>query len=632
MKRFLLPAIITLLSVACVNDNLGDLPTEDRHSGKIRNWGENAAAGRLMVCLAEGGQELSIEGLSLDVEPLFRGTKSQDMARWQLVTFDESLDLRGVAERIAACDNVEYVEFDLPIKRIAGQSVAMPTTRCETTRATTLPFNDPELPYQWHYHNDGSLSDYADIPSLCLAGADINLLNAWKYTAGDNRVIVAVIDGGIMTDHADLEDNMWVNEAERNGIEGVDDDNNGFIDDIHGYNFVHDKGEIVADSHGTHVAGTISAVNNNGYAVCGIAGGTGKGDGVRLMSIQIFNGDEGCYSHQLAQAFMYAADNGAVIANNSWGYDPGGYRSDKEFEKWDSTLHAAIDYFEENAGLEGVMEGGLAIFAAGNETFPESAYPAAYNRYISVTAMSSDYTAAFYTNYGPGCNIAAPGGDANYGAVLCIESTSTDPKYGVEYMQGTSMATPHVTGCAALALSYALKQGYTLTNDELRNLILTSTIDINSYQVGTKRCFDYEQGIYYDMDLAPYAGKLGSGNIDAHKLLMQLDGTPCLYFRTNETSMLSLDEFFGGSSNELKYNGCEVSDEVRETLGITTTPRIDNGLLRIECTKPGTGRIKVSAIVGGDFPGGNDMIGGMIVEREFEVVVRGSVADNGGWL
>lgn len=246
--------------------------------------------------------------------------------------------------------------------------------------------------------------------------------------------------------------------------------------------------------------------------------------------------------------------------------------------------------------------------------------------------MASDYTAAYYTNYGPGCNISAPGGDANYGTLFCISSTSLDLKWGYEYMQGTSMATPHVTGCAALALSYALKQGYTLTAAELRNLLLTSTNDINAYQTGSKLCYDHINGEYFNMNLAPYAGKLGSGCIDVHKLLMQMDGTPCLYFRTGTPTMLSLNEFFGGSSKDLTYDGCEVSNETREALGMTSTPTIENGLLKVECTKPGTGRIKVRAIVGGQMLGGGDMIGGMIVEREFEMVVRGSVAANGGWL
>lgn len=194
------------------------------------------------------------------------------------------------------------------------------------------------------------------------------------------------------------------------------------------------------------------------------------------------------------------------------------------------------------------------------------------------------------------------------------------------------MATPHVTGCAALALSYAVQKGYTLTNDQLRNLILTSTHDINAYQTGTKNCFDYESGTYYNLDMTPFRGNIGSGYIDAHKLLMQMDNTPCLYFQTGVAAELSLDEFFGGGSKDLKYDSVTVSSDVKTSLGITTTPTITNGLLCIQCSKPGTGRITVKAIVGGDMLGGGDNMGGMIVEREFEIVVRGAVAENGGWL
>lgn len=631
MKRFLLSVVGVLLLAGCVHDNLDQISCDATPSSKLRNWSENAAKGRLMVRLVEGAVDLSIEGLDLDVEPLFPATKSAKMSRWQLVRFDESLDLRAVAESIAESSNVEFVEFDLPMKRIDAESMPMPTSRPEPTRSTTYPFNDPELPYQWHYYNDGWLKEYADEEEYCLAGADINLFNAWKYTTGDNRIIVAVMDGGIMVDHEDLKDNMWINEAEYNGQLGIDDDMNGYVDDIHGYNFVRGNGNITADDHGTHVAGTISAVNNNNFCGCGIAGGTGKGDGVRLMSIQIFEGDEGCYTYQLARGFQYAADNGAVLINNSWGYEPGTIPSDKQFEDYDSLLKEAINYFETNARMEGVIEGGLAIFAAGNETYPEAAYPGAYYKYTCVSAMAPDFTAAYYTNYGPGCNISAPGGEANYGTIFCISSTSTD-RYGYEYMQGTSMATPHVTGCAALALSYAVQKGYTLTNDELRNLILTSTHDINPYQTGTKRCFDYESGTYYNLNMTPFRGNLGSGYIDVHKLLMQMEGTPCLYFQTGVAASLSLDEFFGGGSKDLTYQSVSVSNDVREVLGITSTPTIKDGLLSITCTKPGVGRITVSAIVGGTEIGGGDNIGGMSVEREFEVVVRGAVAENGGWL
>lgn len=627
MKKLLTLVVLITLVSACVKDNLENTPNMELPSDKIFYASESAAKGHLLVKLDAPVDDFCVEGLDLNIEPLFSGKLNEELSRWLLVSFDESLTNAEVAEAIAKDSRVIRIEYDVLIKPIKGESLAMPASRSEPTRSVTMPFDDPELAWQWHYYNDGSLDPY-----LCKEGADINLFNAWKYTAGDNRVIVAVCDGGIMADHRDLADNMWVNEAEKNGQEGVDDDGNGYIDDVHGYNFVSDTGKVTADSHGTHVAGTISAVNNNGFAVSGIAGGTGNGDGVRLMSIQIFEGENGCYSHQTAKGIKYAADNGAVIINNSWGYDPGVYYGDNEYENWDSALKDAFTYFKQNARLEGVMEGGLVVFAAGNETYAEASYPGAYRDYISVSAMSSDFSATYYTNYGPGVNICAPGGDSLYGTTLLISSTSVQyaNSDGYEYMQGTSMAAPHVSGCAALAVSYAAKQGYTLTTDELHKLMLTSVHDISTHQNGSKNYFNYDTGKYYEMPLEPYQGKLGSGYIDAHLLLMQMDNTPCLYLSTGASTLLSLNEYFGSGSSSLNYDSVDVSEEVRTALGIETL-KIENGMLRMKANNPGTGRIKVKAIVGGDHVGG-DYIGGSYVEREFEVVVRGAKAENGGWL
>ncbi|KGL47392.1 S8 family serine peptidase [Porphyromonas cangingivalis] len=356
--------------------------------------------------------------------------------------------------------------------------------------ATTLPMNDPMLPGQWHYHNDGSL-----IRSK--VGADINLFEAWKNESGKSEVIVSIVDGGIDVKHEDLKDNMYINEAELNGVKGKDDDGNGHVDDIYGYNFYLREGTINPVDHGTHVAGTVAARNNNGIGVCGVAGGNGEiGSGVKLMSCQTFDvdpRDKKLKGSGFAQAIKYGADNGAVISQNSWG-TPGSTRiplSTKE----------AIDYFIKNAGCDeqgnqlpnSPMKGGVVIFAAGNEGTDYMAAPASYSKVVSVSAMSTDFRVSPYSNRGDWISIMAPGGDIyqHRGQVL---STLPNNEYG--YMQGTSMACPHVSGIAALIVSKFGGQGFTA--DELIKRLKTaiSPVDINVMN-------------------PEYAGRLGIGYIDA---------------------------------------------------------------------------------------------------------------------
>lgn len=358
------------------------------------------------------------------------------------------------------------------------------------TSTSALPMNDPMLSSQWHYHNDGSL-----IRSK--AGADINLFEAWKKESGKASVIVSIVDGGIDVAHEDLRDNMYINQAELNGEAGKDDDGNGHIDDIYGYNFFLKKGTINAIDHGTHVAGTVAARNNNGIGVCGVAGGNGQaGSGVKLMSCQTFDidpRDKRIKGAGFAQAIKYGADNGAVISQNSWG-TPG-------VTRLQTSTKEAIDYFIKNAGCDNQgkqlpdspMKGGVVIFAAGNEGADYAASPASYKKVVSVSAMSTDFRVSPYSNRGDWVSIMAPGGDIyqHKGQVL---STLPDNEYG--YMQGTSMACPHVSGVAALIVSKFGGQGFTA--EELTQRLKTAVLDVDINQMNPE-----------------YAGRLGAGYINA---------------------------------------------------------------------------------------------------------------------
>lgn len=290
----------------------------------------------------------------------------------------------------------------------------------QATATSTHPFNDPLLPDQWHYNNTGQ-SGYE--------GADVNLYEAWAETTGSSDIVVAIHDQGIDVEHEDLAANIWVNEAEANGEPNVDDDGNGYIDDINGYNFEKNKGAVDPQYHGTHVAGTIAAVNNNGIGVSGVAGGDGSGNGVKVMSLQILGGAA------IEKSYVYAANNGAVISQNSWGYTSPGYV--------DQSVLDAIDYFIEEAGdFEGSpMKGGIVIFAAGNSNHDGEWYPGYFPNTMAVAAIGPEGKKASYSNYGDWIELSAPGGDVMLGGTSGVLSTIPDGGYA--YLDGTSMACPH---------------------------------------------------------------------------------------------------------------------------------------------------------------------------------------------
>ena len=650
-------------------------------SKKIVNTPEHAAKGELVLFVSEEAAEAwtaaesatrsgidALDAVALElgaesVEPVFNMNingdekRKYDLHRWFVVKFSEESDLTATAEKFAAIKEINRVQYSTVLKR--PNVKAMPAIEKLTSRAdeVEMPFNDPMLEMQWHYDNQG----YQTIYKGAKAGEDINAFAAWNYTAGSNKVVVAVVDEGVKYSHPDLKDNMWVNEKELNGVEGKDDDGNGVVDDIHGFNAVKNNGNITwtegvfqyvdgyqewngDTGHGTHVAGTVAAVNNNGIGVAGVAGGTGNGDGVRIMSIQIFDGASSSSLANNARGIQYAADNGASVLQNSWGYPSKSRLNDLFYENNYGVELAALRYFVNKSNCS-AMSGSVAIFAAGNDTNETADYPGAYNEFLCVTAYSPDGLPTSYTNYKTGCNVAAPGGDlfvANgeykyEGGVLSTlpEETIdiyTGAPYGKDYgyMNGTSMACPHVSGIAALVLSYAVENGITITNKQLYDILASSVRNIDDQLTGTKPIFPGFES-YGSMNLNAYKGNMGTGKIDALMAIMNVRGAKCVPVTVGKELVLDVASLVGNGDIAVKaYNGFEISEDTKKRLGIDKVEFFSKSIY-LTCTKSGIGVLTVKYIAGGTELGGGDKIGGKLMEKDVVLVAR-DANDNGGWL
>ena len=448
-------------------------------------------------------------------------------------------------------------------------------------------FDDPHLGLQWHMVNNGDLGE-----TKFVAGADVNVEKAWDLCMGDPSIIVAVLDEGVDYSHPDLKNSMWINEGEI-WLSTEDNDGNGYAGDVYGYNFAAGSGIVSTNGrydtgHGTHVAGVIAATNNNGLGISSIAGGTLENPGVKIMSCQIFSGALAGTVLDEVRAIKYAADNGAVILQCSWGYISGAanpydwspqFSDDDQWMQSNVLEYKALDYFVHNAGSpDGVIDGGIIVFAAGNEYAPAASYPAAFPEFVSVAATSPDYTPAVYTNYGKGTTISAPGGDqdyyyeygegANAGALGCVLSTlpynvtgTAGDLAGYGYMEGTSMACPHVSGVVALGLSYAAKLHKHVKAEDVKDLLHSTAKPIEQYwntadlKYFYKFVTDLSEVHLSSMDLRNYKGKMGSGQVDAYSFLQAIAGAgvdmtfPNVYVAVGATTTLAPSMYFKNAEN-----------------------------------------------------------------------------------
>ncbi len=429
MKRASLVALVLLsaVSAACAStgttdgdrsegDTPGSEPVDGAGSGVARVGGYPARAG-----------ELVFAGDRVTVETYFRNAGG-DVRIEEIVAGDGVYQARfsGVALERALDDLGPQLKFVEPnyLRKIGVDTTKWP--------------HDPEFFRLWGMNNVGQASP---LGLEGQSGSDLHLLSAWETTKGSREIVVAILDSGMDYTHPDLADNVWINDAEKGGVPGVDDDNNGFVDDVYGWDFVSkgrtepnfgnlgDSDPMDENGHGTHVAGTIGAVANNGRGVVGVNWN------VRLMPLRIGDSNGMINDVDAYRAFRYGTKMGVDVMSNSWG---GGGRSQ----------------LLEHAIKEAQAKGILIVAAAGNDGADNDAtpsYPANYAGVLSVGASDNLDVPAGFSNFGAETvQVFAPGVNVLSTYPVGLTPPGQEP---YQVMSGTSMATPHASGVAALVLA-----------------------------------------------------------------------------------------------------------------------------------------------------------------------------------
>ncbi len=384
---------------------------------------EEFARGQIIVELEEGATQADLVALNQRNDA--RTEENLPRSDVNVVDLPSDLAVGEAVQRYEASPDVEYAEPDYLL-----QPAASP--------------NDPYLSRLYALNNNGQTGGMSD--------ADVDANEAWSTTTGSPTTVVAVIDEGVDVNHPDLRGNIWVNADEVPG-NGLDDDRNGYVDDVNGYDFANNDASVydpdpvsgVGDEHGTHVAGTIAAQGNNSLGVVGVNWQ------VRIMPLK-FLGPDGGYTSDAVEALNYAVAEGVKISNNSWG---GGGSS--------RTLLEAINRADQAGHLFVAAAGNGGADGVGDDNDATPHYPSSYNspNIVAVAATDGRDALAGFSNYGStSIDLAAPG----------VGILSTLPRNTYGSYSGTSMATPHVSGVAALLKS----KDPTLDDAALKDRILQS--------------------------------------------------------------------------------------------------------------------------------------------------------------